>query len=74
MCANHRKQFGGLDVLEIREMPEPEPKACHAVIEIMAFGLNHAKLHMPMAFPVSPVARWLTGASLRMDGGEVKSI
>jgi NAD(P)-dependent dehydrogenase (short-subunit alcohol dehydrogenase family) len=27
-----------------------------------------------MAFLVSPGARWLTGASLRMDGGEVKSI
>ncbi|HTJ02586.1 MAG TPA: SDR family oxidoreductase [Methylovirgula sp.] len=27
-----------------------------------------------MAFLVSPGARWLTGAQLRMDGGEVKSI
>lgn len=27
-----------------------------------------------MAFLVSPAARWLTGASIRMDGGEVKSI
>lgn len=27
-----------------------------------------------MAFLVSPTARWLTGAALRMDGGEVKSI
>jgi 3-oxoacyl-[acyl-carrier protein] reductase len=27
-----------------------------------------------MAFLVSPGARWLTGATLRMDGGEVKSI
>lgn len=27
-----------------------------------------------MAFLVSPGARWLTGAALRMDGGEVKSI
>jgi NAD(P)-dependent dehydrogenase (short-subunit alcohol dehydrogenase family) len=27
-----------------------------------------------MAFLVSPGARWMTGASLRMDGGEVKSI
>jgi 3-oxoacyl-[acyl-carrier protein] reductase len=27
-----------------------------------------------MAFLVSPVARWMTGAALRMDGGEVKSI
>jgi NAD(P)-dependent dehydrogenase (short-subunit alcohol dehydrogenase family) len=27
-----------------------------------------------MAFLVSPVARWMTGAMLRMDGGEVKSV
>ncbi|HEY6456681.1 MAG TPA: SDR family oxidoreductase [Steroidobacteraceae bacterium] len=27
-----------------------------------------------MAFLVSPGARWMTGASVRMDGGEVKSI
>ena len=27
-----------------------------------------------MAFLVSPGARWMTGAALRMDGGEVKSI
>ncbi|ODA94515.1 short-chain dehydrogenase [Mesorhizobium sp. SEMIA 3007] len=27
-----------------------------------------------MAFPVSPAARWMTGSTLRMDGGEVKSI
>jgi 3-oxoacyl-[acyl-carrier protein] reductase len=27
-----------------------------------------------MAFMVSPVAKWMTGASVRMDGGEVKGI
>jgi 3-oxoacyl-[acyl-carrier protein] reductase len=27
-----------------------------------------------MAFLVSAGARWMTGASVRMDGGEVKSI
>jgi NAD(P)-dependent dehydrogenase (short-subunit alcohol dehydrogenase family) len=27
-----------------------------------------------MAFLVSPQARWMTGAAVRMDGGEVKSI
>ncbi|WP_109127119.1 SDR family oxidoreductase [Dyella sp. C11] len=27
-----------------------------------------------MAFMVSPAARWMTGAMLRMDGGEVKSL
>ena len=27
-----------------------------------------------MAFLVSPLARWMTGSTLRMDGGEVKSL
>jgi NAD(P)-dependent dehydrogenase (short-subunit alcohol dehydrogenase family) len=27
-----------------------------------------------MAFLVTPGARWMTGSTLRMDGGEVKSI
>ena len=27
-----------------------------------------------MAFLVSPAARWMTGAALRMDGGEIKTI
>src|SRR5580700_2820376 len=27
-----------------------------------------------MAFMISPMAKWMTGASLRMDGGEVKGI
>jgi NADPH:quinone reductase-like Zn-dependent oxidoreductase len=38
--------FGGLEVLVIREMPEPEPKDGHAVIQVKAFGLNYAELHM----------------------------
>lgn len=46
MRAILRKQFGGPDVLEIREIPEPEPKAGHAVIEVKAFGINHAEMHM----------------------------
>ena len=38
--------FGGLDSLVIKEMPEPEPKPGHVVIEIKAFGINHAEMHM----------------------------
>src|SRR5262245_59204329 len=46
MRAILRTGFGGPDVLVIREIPEPEPKAGHAVIQVKAFGLNHAVLHM----------------------------
>jgi NADPH:quinone reductase-like Zn-dependent oxidoreductase len=46
MQAILRTQFGGPEVLVIRDIPEPEPKAGHVVIEVRAFGLNHAELHM----------------------------
>ena len=39
-------KFGGLDSLVYKEIPDPEPKPGHAVIEIKAFGLNHAEMHM----------------------------
>src|ERR1700748_260061 len=46
MRAILRTEFGGPEVLVIREIPEPDPKDGHAVIEVKAFGLNHAELHM----------------------------
>src|SRR3954451_14780789 len=46
MRAILRTGFGGPEVLVIREIPEPEPKDGHAIIEVKAFGLNHAELHM----------------------------
>src|SRR5277367_4641364 len=46
MRAILRAGFGGPEKLVIREIPEPEPKDGHAVIEVKAFGLNHAELHM----------------------------
>jgi NADPH:quinone reductase-like Zn-dependent oxidoreductase len=46
MRAILRSGFGGPKVLEIREIPEPEPKVGQAVIEVKAFGINHAEMHM----------------------------
>src|SRR5262249_11666005 len=40
------EKFGGLDSLVYKEIPDPEPELGHVVIEIKAFGLNHAELHM----------------------------
>jgi NADPH:quinone reductase len=40
------EKFGGLDSLVYTDLPEPEPLAGHVVIEIKAFGLNHAEMHM----------------------------
>ncbi|WP_019832797.1 zinc-binding alcohol dehydrogenase family protein [Sphingomonas sp. PR090111-T3T-6A] len=38
--------FGGLEALSYRDIPEPGPLAGHVVIEIKAFGINHAEMHM----------------------------
>src|ERR1700754_2835969 len=46
MRAILRSRFGGPEVLEIREIPDPEPKAGHVVIQVKAFGINHAEMHM----------------------------
>ena len=40
------EKFGGLDSLVYKEIPEPEPLPGHVVIQIKAFGINHAELHM----------------------------
>jgi NADPH:quinone reductase len=40
------KGFGGLGSLVIETLPDPKPKAGHAVIEVKAFGINHAETHM----------------------------
>jgi NADPH:quinone reductase len=40
------EKFGGPDSLVYREIPDPEPKTGHVVIEIKAFGINHAEMHM----------------------------
>jgi NADPH:quinone reductase len=40
------ESFGGLDSLVYRDIPEPEPLHGHVVIEIKAFGINHAEMHM----------------------------
>lgn len=40
------KQFGGPDVLSIEERPDPKPQSGHVLIEVKAFGINHAETHM----------------------------
>src|SRR6516165_1330351 len=40
------KQFGGLDSLVIENLPDPEPKPGNVLIQVKAFGVNHAETHM----------------------------
>jgi NADPH2:quinone reductase len=39
------KQYGGPEVLTLEERPAPEPKSGHVVIDVKAFGLNHAEIY-----------------------------
>ena len=39
------KQYGGPEVLAIEERPDPKPSAGQVVIEVKAFGLNHAEIY-----------------------------
>ncbi len=40
------KQFGGPEVLSIEERPAPEPGPAQVLIEVKAFGLNHAEIYL----------------------------
>jgi len=46
MRAILRTEFGGPEKLVIERIPKPEPKEGHAIIQIKAFGINHAEMHM----------------------------
>jgi NADPH:quinone reductase len=39
------KQYGGPEVLAIEERPDPKPEPGHVVIDVKAFGLNHAEIY-----------------------------
>ena len=38
------KQYGGPEVLAIEERADPKPKPGHVVVDVKAFGLNHAEI------------------------------
>jgi NADPH:quinone reductase len=40
------QEYGGPDQLVIKELPEPAPAPGQVVIEVKAFGLNHAETHL----------------------------
>ena len=73
MRAIVRDGFGGVEHLVIKEIPEPEPKPGHVVIETKAFGINHAEMHMRKgewaeAAPVSGIE--CVGVVKSCPGGE----
>ena len=40
------EKFGGPEGLVIKEIPDPAPEPGHVVIQVKAFGVNHAEMHM----------------------------
>src|SRR5262245_46791338 len=38
-------RFGGPEVLEVRELPDPAPRAGHAIVRLAAIGLNFADVY-----------------------------
>ncbi|SNR96984.1 zinc-binding alcohol dehydrogenase family protein [Pseudomonas segetis] len=40
------EKFGGLDSMVYKNIAEPEDKEGYVIIEIKAFGINHAEMHM----------------------------
>jgi NADPH:quinone reductase len=40
------EEFGGPEKLQVQELPEPRPSADQVLIEVKAFGVNHAETHM----------------------------
>lgn len=39
------KQYGGPEVLAIEQRPDPQPRAGEVLIEVKAFGINHAEIY-----------------------------
>jgi NADPH:quinone reductase len=39
------KQYGGPEVLQIEERPDPQPRAGQVAIDVKAFGINHAEIY-----------------------------
>src|SRR6516225_1948611 len=66
--------FGGLESLVIENLPDPQPKPGYAVIQVRAFGINHAETHMRKgewaeAAPVSGIE--CVGIVRACPGGEI---
>jgi len=40
------KEYGAPEVLAVEERPDPKPEPGFVVIEVKAFGVNHAEIHM----------------------------
>src|ERR1700710_3129758 len=68
-------KFGGLDSLIIKDMPNPNEQEGHVLIEVKAFGINHAEMHrrkgeLPAAAAIIGIE--CVGIVTACPGGEFK--
>ena len=71
MRAIIRKSFGDPGVLSIQDLPAPQAKAGHVLIEVKAFGINHAETHMRSGdWPEAAAVSGIECVGLVRDGGD----
>ncbi|MEV0369588.1 zinc-binding dehydrogenase [Streptomyces sp. NPDC050636] len=49
------REFGGPDVLRLEDVPEPEPRAGHALVDVTLAGINYADVHVRGDSYLAPV-------------------
>ncbi|KAK9248736.1 alcohol dehydrogenase [Lipomyces tetrasporus] len=69
------EKYGGPDSLAYKDVPTPKPQHGQVLIQINAFGINHAEMHMrrgewPEAAPVSGIE--CVGLAEACPGGEFR--
>jgi NADPH:quinone reductase-like Zn-dependent oxidoreductase len=75
------QQFGGLDSLVIENLPDPVPQPGSVLIEVKAFGINHAETHMRKGewaeaatvsgmSRIKPMAKWSFASEVLKIGTE----
>jgi NADPH2:quinone reductase len=55
MRAITMRQFGGPEVLELAEVPDPEPRAGHLLVNVTRAGVNYADVHVRENTYLAPV-------------------
>ena len=67
-------RVGGPEVLEVRDVPEPQPKTGEVLVRVEAVGINFADTHATRgSYPGTPEPPWITGrefAGVAEDTGE----
>ncbi|MEU9114010.1 zinc-binding dehydrogenase [Streptomyces sp. NPDC048483] len=49
------REFGGPDVLRLEDVPEPEPRGGHSMVEVTLAGINYADVHVRGDSYLAPV-------------------